>query len=178
LLDRPFEVVVADVDEAVQPGETAHDHVARLALAKALAVWEHVESEDGGPVVLGADTVVEIDGAIVGKPTDPGDAAATLRRLSGRRHHVLSGVAIVHGPTETQRVTFVEQTAVVFEPLTEHQIDAYVASGEPLDKAGAYGIQGIGGRFVAEIHGNYHNVVGLPLARVAAALDAIVEVPQ
>jgi septum formation protein len=178
LLDRPFEVIDADVDEVVEPGESARDHVARLALAKALAVWRRVAGDDARPVVIGADTVVELDGVIVGKPAGPDDAATTLRRLSGREHEVLSGVAIVHGPTETERVTFVERTVVRFVALTDDQIGDYVATGEPLDKAGAYGIQGIGGRFVAEIRGNYHNVVGLPLARVAAALDAIVEVPQ
>jgi septum formation protein len=178
LLGRPFEVVVADVEEVVEPGESADEHVARLALTKALAVWERVAREDRRPVVIGADTVVELDGAILGKPTDARDATSTLRRLSGREHHVLSGVAIVHGSDETERITFVERTAVRFVSLTEDEISSYVGSGEPLDKAGAYGIQGIGGRFVAEIDGSYHNVVGLPLAQLAAALDSIVEVPQ
>jgi septum formation protein len=178
LLGRPFEVVVTEVDETVEAGESAFDHVARLASAKALAAWERVGCDDGRWIVVGADTVVELDGAILGKPNGVDDARATLRRLSGREHHVLSGVTILHGTADTEPIAFVERTTVRFVALTDDQISAYVASGEPLDKAGAYGIQGVGGRFVAEIRGNYHNVVGLPLASVAAALDAIAPQPD
>jgi septum formation protein len=178
LLGRPFEVVVTDVDEAAEPGESASQHVARLATAKALAAWRTITEAAAPRIVIGADTVVVLDGVIVGKPTGPDDATATLRRLSGRHHQVLSGVTIVHGDAATEQITFVERTSVRFVTLTEAEIAAYVATGEPLDKAGAYGIQGAGGRLVADIDGSYHNVVGLPLARLAAALDAIVEVPQ
>jgi septum formation protein len=166
-------VIVADVDETAEVGESAHEHVTRLAMAKARAGWVATAGTDGPRVVIGADTVVVLDGVIFGKPTGPDDAAAMLRRLSGRRHDVLSAVAILHGPTGTDEVTFVDRTSVRFVTLTEEAISAYVATGEPLDKAGSYGIQAAGGRFVADIDGSYHNVVGLPLARVAAALDAI-----
>jgi septum formation protein len=176
LLRRPFDVVVADVDETAEVGESAQEHVARLAMAKARAGWVAIAGTDGPLVVIGADTVVVLDGVIFGKPTDPDDAAAMLRRLSGRRHHVLSAVAILHGPTADDEITFVDRTSVRFVALTDEDISAYVASGEPLDKAGAYAIQGAGGRFVADIDGSYHNVVGLPLARVAASLDAIIAI--
>ena len=147
LLGRPFDVVVADVDETVERGESAHDHVARLAVAKARAAWPATASIDGPRIVIGADTVVVLDGVILGKPTDPADASAMLRRLSGRRHQVLSGVAIVHDVAEGGLLTFVERTSVRFVSLTEDEIGAYVATGEPLDKAGGVRDPGGGGTF-------------------------------
>ena len=154
-----FEVVVADIDERVLPGEDAETYACRVAEAKARAVRSKVH----GRPVLAADTVVVVDGQILGKPVDAADAARMLRVLSGREHEVLTAVSF--GPN-----TVVARTVVEFEPLTRAEIEWYVASGEPMDKAGAYGIQGLASRFIARIEGSYTNVVGLPVALVYALL--------
>ena len=124
---------------------------------------------DGAVDVVGADTVVVLDGDVLGKPADRADAVVMLSRLQGRAHEVLTGVAVVRVPGLVA-TSFVEATTVRFAPMTDHDVEAYVATGEPLDKAGAYGIQGLGGRFVERIDGSYHNVVGLPLAQLAVLL--------
>ena len=165
-----FDVLPADVDESVLPGETAEHHVRRLAEAKACAVLPRA----GGRPVLSADTVVVVAGEILGKPVDEGDARRMLRMLSGRSHEVMTGVClrcheggrgkgggILPSPFHEVVVTTVE-----FAPLTAAEIDWYVASGEPRDKAGAYAVQGLGSRFVTRIEGSYSNVVGLPVAVV------------
>jgi len=153
-----FIAIPTDVEEDVWPGEDAFSHVRRLACAKAEAV-------DAAPadVVLGADTVVVVDGQILGKPRDHADAARMLRLLSGREHQVVTGICLRQG---SRVVTDAETTAVRFVELSEEEIRAYVASGEPLDKAGAYGIQGLAAKFIDRIEGCYFNVVGLPLALV------------
>jgi septum formation protein len=161
LLGLRFEVRPAEADETPRPDEAPAALVRRLATAKAAAVV----SGTGDEVVIAADTVVEVDGATLGKPADPDDAAAMLRRLSGRTHRVLTGLAVRHG---AGAATAVVVTAVSFTALTEADIAWYVATGEPLDKAGAYAIQGAGGVFVERIDGSYHNVVGLPLAELAS----------
>ena len=154
----PFTVRVGDVDESVLDGESPADYVQRLAAAKACAV------EAGpGETVLGADTTVVIDGEILAKPADADDARRMLARLSGRRHEVLTGVCLRRGVTAT--CEFVT-TGVVFATLTAAEIDEYVASGEPMDKAGAYAIQGLASKFVERIEGDYFNVMGLPVALV------------
>jgi septum formation protein len=161
-LGVPFTVVAADVDETPRPGEGPVELVRRLAAAKAAAV-------DGDPV-LAADTVVELDGEILGKPADAAAARRMLARLSGRSHHVHTGVALRAGERlDVEVVT----TAVTFAALTPEAIEWYVATGEPLDKAGAYAIQGAGGVFVESIHGSASNVVGLPLATVARLLHRL-----
>jgi septum formation protein len=121
-------------------------------------------------VVLGADTVVVVDGDILGKPQDDADAATMLRRLSGRRHEVLTGVSV---RTQTDEAGMVETTAVAFSPLSDADIAWYVASGEGRDKAGGYAIQGLAARFIPRIDGSYSNVVGLPLAAVSSLLTTI-----
>jgi len=157
------EVVPADVDERALPGESADGHVSRLALAKAAAVAAHRK----GQLVLGADTVVVVDGAILGKPADDRDAIAMLERLSGRAHDVLTGVCLfAAGPVRQS----VERSRVTFARLSPDEIAWYVASGEPRDKAGAYAIQGLGSRFVTGVEGSYCNVVGLPVSTVYAWL--------
>lgn len=166
LLGRPFEVVVADVDETVLAGESPAAAAERLARAKATAVAR--VGARAGAVTIGADTIVVLDDEILGKPHDAAEAASMLRALSGRAHDVLTGVAVVDAAGDI--ASFVTRTEVTFVELSAAQIDAYVATGDPLDKAGAYGIQGPAGAFVAEIHGSYHNVVGLPLAQLAIAL--------
>lgn len=150
------EVRPADVDEAPLPGEAPAATVARLAAAKARAV--------DGPadlLVIGADTEVVLDGDVLGKPADAAGAAALLRSLSGREHVVLTGVHVRFAGREAAAV---EATVVRFRALRDDEIEAYVATGEPLDKAGGYGIQGAGGMFVERIEGSDTNVVGLPLA--------------
>ena len=154
-----FDVVVADVDETVHPGESADAYVRRVAAAKARAVTARVP----GRRVLAADTTVVVDGEILGKPVDAAEAARMLRRLSGRTHQVLTGVCL-DGACE------VESSDVEFVPLSGEEIAWYVASGEPMDKAGAYAIQGLAARFISGIRGSYSNVVGLPIARVYAML--------
>ena len=166
LLDRPFDVIVADVDEEPLPGESAADLVVRLAAAKETAVAPAATDA----IVIGADTVVVVDGEILGKPRDRADAVAMLGRLSGRTHQVLTGTAVALGE---RVVTEATTTDVTFAPLTADGIEAYVATGEPDDKAGAYGIQGRGGALVTEIAGSYHNVVGLPVAQVAALVARV-----
>jgi len=161
-LGLTFTVVPADVDETPLPGEGPLDLVRRLAAAKACAV-------EGHPV-LAADTIVEVDGQILGKPLDAAAARQMLARLSGRSHHVHTGVALRAGDRlEVEVIT----TEVTFVSLAPADVEWYLATGEPYDKAGAYAIQGAGGVFVASIHGSASNVVGLPLTTVAALLDRI-----
>lgn len=159
----------ADVDETPRHGEEAGALVDRLARTKAEAV-----SRGPGELVIAADTVVAVDGHILGKPLDDDDARRMLRALSGTTHHVLTGVQVI---CDSRAAGAVEETAVRFRALSDDEIGAYVATGEPLDKAGAYAIQGAGGMFVASITGSDSNVVGLPLATVVRlAGDVGVEV--
>ena len=158
----PFEVAAADVDERQHDGEAPGAYVQRLAVAKATAV----AATRPGRVVLGADTTVVVDGEVLGKPRDPAEAASMLRRLSGRSHRVLTGVCLI-GP-DAEAGPAVASTTVEFRPLTDLEIEQYVASGEPMDKAGAYAIQGGAGAFVTRVDGDYDNVVGLPVALVQA----------
>lgn len=155
-----FDVVVANVDESVVPGETATQHVRRLAEAKARAVLDKA----GAQPVLAADTVVVVDGLILGKPADDREAARMLRLLSGRAHEVMTGVCLACGASPT--IVSVAVTTVEFARLTDAEIQWYAATGEPRDKAGAYAIQGLASRFVTRIDGSYSNVVGLPVALV------------
>lgn len=162
----PFTVLSSAVDETPLPGESPHDLVERLAIAKA----ELVAARTVGPaIVIGADTEVTLDGHIFGKPRSSDDARHMLERLSGRTHAVLTGVALIRLP-DAQRISFVDTTLVTFAALSPEQITSYLATGEPHDKAGAYAIQGHAGRFIPRIEGCYFNVVGLPLARVTHAL--------
>jgi len=153
-----FEVRPADVDETPHPGEAAPEYVARLADEKAAAVAAGL---DGSDVVLAADTVVAIDGELLGKPEDRDEARRMLARLSGRDHEVLTGVAVHGGTDRGSRLAALTRTRVWFAEMTPEEIDWYVATGEPLDKAGAYGAL-----FVDRVEGNYSNVVGLPLPAV------------
>ena len=152
-----FTVAHADIDETPLAAEPADLYVRRLAEAKARAVAER----HPGCVVLGADTTVVVDGDILGKPVNAADAAAMLRRLRGRAHEVMTGVAVVAGG---QIRVELATTRVWFAAMTDTEIAAYVATGEPMDKAGAYGIQGRAACYVTRIDGSYSNVVGLPVA--------------
>jgi septum formation protein len=152
----PFELGAVEVDESLRTGESAREYVARLAEAKATAsaaVYTHRP-------VLAADTTVVVDEHILAKPIDVEDGKRMLRLLQGRWHQVLTGIAVV---TETTMEVDVEMTEVRFAPMSEAEIDWYVATGEPMDKAGAYAIQGKGSRFIEGIKGDYFNVMGLPV---------------
>ena len=167
-------VIPADIDETPHEGEQPLDLVGRLAKDKALCVAS--EHAHAGEIVVAADTIVTIDGVILGKPADAQDAKRMLRLLSGRTHQVATGVCVARAnaagdAAEPVLQNFVEVTDVTFYALDEDTIEAYVQSGEPLDKAGAYGIQGKGGRMLVEkIDGDFYNVVGLPIARVARTI--------
>jgi septum formation protein len=168
LLGVPFEVEPADVDEARSQGEEATAYVERLARIKATAV------ASPGVVALGADTVVVHDGKVLGKPAHPAEARSMLRRLAATRHHVLSAVAVVAVEgNETMSESTVETAVVRFLPLTEAEIDAYVDSGEPFGKAGAYAIQGRGSLLVESIEGHPTTVIGLPLPAVRRLLGRV-----
>lgn len=156
----PFDAIPADVDEGLRPGESPEQHALRLAIEKA----ERVAASRPGETraVVAADTIVVIDGAVLGKPESPAGAAEMLRRLSGRTHTVLTGLCVIDPPSG-RRLASVVSTGVTFAPLSEEEIREYVDSGEPMDKAGAYAIQGLASRFVERIDGCYFNVVGLPI---------------
>ncbi|HET9840223.1 MAG TPA: Maf family protein [Candidatus Angelobacter sp.] len=159
-----FEVHAAHINEDQQAGEPPLEYALRLAREKALAVAQHYPQK----YVLGADTIVVIDGEVLGKPGDSADAARMLRRLSGREHQVTTAVAVVRpgGTAETRSLT----TQVFFREIAEDEIQQYVAGGEPMDKAGAYAIQGGASRWTNRIVGEYSNVVGLPVSLVTEML--------
>jgi septum formation protein len=157
----PFEVDTADVDETLRSGESAAHYVERLAREKA----EVVAARRLFGLVLGADTTVVVDGEILTKPRDEADARSMLKRLRGRWHEVLTGVALVRAETK-QTITAHARTRVRFAPMTDAEIDWYVATDEPSDKAGAYAVQGRGALFIEAIDGDYWNVVGLPVRLV------------
>lgn len=197
-----FEAIVVDVDEQVRPGEAATAYVRRVAADKTVAAlagmsgavasgfsWTTEGPPEGGhygdgppegghyrdgryddAIILGADTAVIVNEQILGKPKDDADAAAMLRRLSGRRHKVMTGVSLRRGSLELGRV---ETTIVAMATLSDADVEWYVASGEPRDKAGAYAIQGLASRFISRIDGSYSNVVGLPIATVVELLAQI-----
>jgi septum formation protein len=158
-----FEICGAEVDETPLPDETASAMVARLAEAKARAIAESIGAGTGECIVVGADTTVELNGEILGKPRDSAQAREMLGKLSGKTHRVLTGIFLQRLRDKTTRAA-VEVSEVTFAALSENEIADYAASGEPLGKAGAYAIQGIAGRFISRIEGCYFNVVGLPLA--------------
>jgi septum formation protein len=164
-----FEFRATQIDEAAFPGEPAQAMVARLAEAKARAASAQIDAGTRECIIVGADTSVELDGEIFGKPRDSAHAREMLAILSGRTHHVLTGLFLLRLPGGATQAA-VENSAVTFAPLSAKEIDDYVASGEPLGKAGAYAIQGIAGRYIPKIEGCYFNVVGLPLARLNALL--------
>ena len=167
LMNIPFTVRVADIDEAMDPSLPPYDEVARVSRLKALAV-----PRDPQDVVIAADTIVVCDDQVLGKPTDPQDAFRMLSMLSGRAHQVMTGLALLRGD---KCVTHTEITDVYFRPLTEQEIDAYVATGDCDDKAGAYGIQSGAAPFVEKICGDYYNVVGLPVCRLSLLLKEFME---
>jgi septum formation protein len=177
-----FDTVAVDVDERIRGEESAADYVRRLAEEKSAAAWQQIargfRPRGRGPespalqslIVLGADTAVVIDGEILGKPRDARDAAAMLRRLSGRRHQVMTGISLRSKAGERG---LVETTGVYMADLREEEVAWYVGSGEGRDKAGAYAIQGLASRFIPRVEGSYSNVVGLPVAAVSKLLHEL-----
>lgn len=169
-----FEILPTEVDESVRPRESAAEYVRRLAEEKARAAAQKLAAkfQRDSAVIIAADTSVVLGEIILGKPTSLEEARAMLRRLSGKTHDVLTGLAVL--PLRNADIQpAVESTRVTFARMTAHEIEDYVASGEPFDKAGAYAIQGRCGRFITRIEGCYFNVMGLPLARLYSILREI-----
>jgi septum formation protein len=172
-LGLPIRVIAPDVEERREPGEDVAGYVLRAALEKATAVARTLAVErNESPWVIGADTVVVVDGSQLGKPKDRAEAREMIGLLSGREHSVLTGWAVLNLDRRAER-TGVETTRVWFKALRPAEADAYVATGEGLDKAGAYGIQGIGCFLVERIDGDYENVVGLPACAIVEALQTV-----
>ena len=166
LFGIPFTIRVADIDETMDENKSPFGEVGRVSRAKALAV-----PRNGGEIVIAADTVVVCEGKVLGKPRDPEQAKAMLRLLSGRDHQVMTGCTVL---TDDKCETFTEVTDLHFRQLGENEIEKYVASGEPMDKAGAYGIQGGAALFCQRMTGDYYNVMGLPVCRLWETLKAMV----
>ena len=159
-----FKIISPNVDESVEKNLSPSEIVERLSLRKALAAAKKAGPDD---LIIAADTVVALDGAVLGKPHDEADAFAMLSALSGREHHVYTGVTVLRGE---EAVTQHEETAVTFRDIGPDEIRGYIATGEPMDKAGAYGIQERGALLVSGIHGDYFNVMGLPVFRLGRVL--------
>jgi septum formation protein len=166
-----FEVHPAYVDESSLSGETPTQMVQRLARVKAEFIPRQ-HAHEKVAVILGADTTVVLDGQILGKPTDSADARAMLHKLRGREHHVITGIHLIR-ISDGACQSGIETTRVWFSPMTDQEVDAYVSTGEPLGKAGAYAIQGLAARYIPRIEGCYFNVVGLPISRVWHALTEL-----
>ncbi len=167
LFCRPFIIRVADIDETMDPQKPPYDEVARVSRLKAQAV-----QRDPQDVVIAADTIVVCCGQVLGKPADESDAYRMLHLLSGRDHQVMTGLTVLRGD---RCITCTEVTDIHFRPLTEQEIWDYIRTGEPMDKAGSYGIQGGGALFAEKMNGDYYNVVGLPVCRLSQILKEITE---
>jgi len=155
----PFEIMLAGIDEARRPSEAADNYVKRLAREKAMAIMDRI---DAG-LVLGADTVVVVDGEILGQPKNEEDARRMLKLLSGKWHEVLTGVALIRAGEGFDSAVEYQRTRVKFAEISDEEINSYLATGEPMDKAGAYAIQGRAALFIEAIDGDYFNIVGLPI---------------
>lgn len=164
-----FDVINPSSDETVSENETPEDFALRVSVEKA---WSVSRSLGEGAVVIGADTIVVVDGEILGKPEDPEEASSMLRKLSGKEHHVYTAFSIVRPKNEILHSEIVD-TSVRVKPLAASEIEGYIKTGEPMDKAGAYGIQGIGSFMVRGIEGSYSNVVGLPVEELLTALKKL-----
>ena len=165
LFHIPFTVQVADIDEAMDPSRSPSEEVARVSRAKAEAIPRSADD-----VIIAADTIVVLEEGVLGKPRDTADAIRMLSALSGRDHQVMTGVTVLRGE---KALTHTEITDIHFRPLSQKEIEAYVATGEPMDKAGSYGIQGGAALFAEKMHGDYYNVMGLPVCRLWQILHAM-----
>ena len=164
---KGFKIIAPDVDETMEENLSPAQMVEELSLRKARAVADHVEDEEA--LIIAADTVVVLDGGILGKPADEREAFGMLSALSGNRHRVYTGVTVLRG---SRAITSHEETIVTFRELDPEEIMDYIATEEPMDKAGAYGIQGLGALLVSGIEGDYFNVMGLPVYRLGRILSA------
>ena len=167
LFHIPFAVRVADIDETMDPALSPYDEVARVSRLKALAVPR--EKTD---IVIAADTIVVCNGQVLGKPADQADARRMLRLLSGRDHQVMTGMTVLQGDRE---FVCTEVTDIHFRPLSDREIDRYIATSEPMDKAGSYGIQGGAALFAEKLVGDYYNVMGLPVCRLSQILKELAD---
>ena len=167
LFHIPFTVRVADIDEAMDPDLPPYDEVARVSLQKALAV-----PHEAGDIVIAADTIVVCNGQVLGKPTDEADARRMLKLLSGRDHQVMTGMTVLRGD---RQVVCTEVTDIHFRELSDREIDSYIATKEPMDKAGSYGIQGGAALFAEKLVGDYYNVMGLPVCRLSQILKELAD---
>ena len=165
LFHIPFVIRVADIDETMDPSRSPAEEVARVSRAKAAAI-----SREEDDVVIAADTIVVLEDTVLGKPKDEADAVRMLTALSGRDHQVMTGVTVLRGE---KSLTHTEITDIHFRPLSQKEIANYVATGEPMDKAGSYGIQGGAALFAEKMHGDYYNVMGLPVCRLWQMLRQI-----
>ena len=161
----PFQIRVADIDETMDPDQPAAEEVARVSRAKAMSIPRQPQD-----VVVAADTIVVCGGQVLGKPKDEDDAYRMLRLLSGRDHQVMTGMTVLRGE---QALTTTEITDIHFRELSDREILGYIATGEPMDKAGSYGIQGGAALFAEKLHGDYYNVMGLPVCRLGQLLKQI-----
>lgn len=165
LFHLPFVIKVADIDEAMDPSVDPYDEVARVSREKALAVNRNEDD-----IVIAADTIVVCQGKVLGKPRTPEEAVEMLSLLSGRDHQVMTGMTVVRGK---RQISCTEVTDIHFRELSQKEIDAYVATGEPMDKAGAYGIQGGAALFAEKMVGDYYNVMGLPVCKLRQVMEEI-----
>jgi len=161
-----FEIKVSGIEEEPLAGESPREHALRLAQEKALSICASPEA-----FVIGADTIVIIEGEVLGKPENPGQAREMLQKLSGRTHQVITGYSIVRN--QEVLVSEAVESSVVFNNISEEELTWYIKTSEPYDKAGAYAMQGIGAVFIREIHGSFTNVIGLPLAELAKSLRTV-----
>ncbi len=166
LIGIPHEIRPADIDETYISGEQPRQHAERLARAKA----DKVAATESDALVIGADTIVVVDGSVLGKPGNEADAVRMLSMLSGRSHVVITAVATAY---DGRVVSGVEEVVVAFRDLSREEIESYIATGEPMDKAGAYGIQGFGATIVRRVEGDYFAVMGLPLVRLTALMSEV-----
>ena len=167
LFGLPFTVRVADIDETMDPAKPPYDEVARVSRLKALAIRR--EEND---IVIAADTIVVCNGQVLGKPVDEADARRMLKLLSGRDHQVMTGMTVLQG---SRQFVTTEVTDIHFRALSDQEIDRYIATKEPMDKAGSYGIQGGAALFVEKLVGDYYNVMGLPVCRLSQILKQLEE---
>ncbi len=168
-----FEVHPSTIDESRIPAHSPREFALKAAYLKVNDVAKHYDDA----IIIAADTVVVIDDEILGKPSNEAAARDTLKRLSGRKHHVITAVSVCDARTGSVLLD-TETTAVSFKHLSDEHIEDYISSGDPLDKAGSYGIQTVGDRFIEKIEGDYHNVVGLPLKKLAELLEVFIPLPE
>ena len=163
MLNIPFEIIVADIDEKINPDNELTKEIENISFLKALKVF----NDNKDAVVIGADTIVVVDGKILGKPKNEEEAKQMLKLLQDNMHYVITGVTIL---SSKQSETFSNVSEVYFNPITDEEIDEYIKTKEPMDKAGAYAIQGIGAKFIRKINGDFYSIMGLPVSEVSQRL--------